>query len=811
MDLSRRIAKLCKEAEKEGYISLKEDPLKGWWKLFTEEPWTVLVIGEYNAGKSQLINALLGTKVVDVGPTPTTFDFKSYKVWDGLEVIDSPGFNDPGLVDAKRQKFEAELKENLKRADTVLVVVSSQSAEQADLYSTVSRTLEGKPVIGVVNIKDSLEAHEKNQLLESQKAKFLAVTRNPALEIFLVNAESALRAKLDGKLKLLEESGIQSLEDTLRTRERKFRENRKNADKELLRAIIAGTEKKAKEELRAMALLAEAQVLQCLRKEGRNILLDPEFAIVRGKEREALEEIIRRESVVEIRPKGDKTYLELLDAPEDERVLIRGLHSLEFSSDLPVAAICGVELQGCSIERSGGDLFVVASDLSKSTIKARDRANVWLGKVILGEHFLQNSVSVEDRTALWANDIVVHGFGGVCKADPTSTVQIQRLRRGWDPFVSGKEARDARKIFELVNVFRLSSVPEPLRAFGLFKGYIYAGIGGKALELYDVTTGRLCDRWHPVIRSQDGKLSRGNISSVTANEHAGLLLIASEESPQVLHLATVQDGKWAGWGGFSGNTRLGWVSFDRAVGGDDTCLMITDVGDLWVGQGRDVLLYDLRSQQKPKTPVRVISLPDDKVRITSMAGTPSGEVLLGTEGEGLWKWQIARVSADGTLKLVASEEGWDCTKLLLSPDGDRLLLHLYLEQNRRRHWKAISFRLDDPAKKEEIPLETSEPSFVSWLQGGLAIGSVIQKDLPAIAMFLPTEKNTWEKRYVKTLDCVKDVKVCSWSGWRRVAVVDSEGFVAIYDVNAPDYSDGNAPDILNVNTPDKDGKLLELD
>jgi small GTP-binding protein len=775
MDLSRRIAKLCKQAEKEGYISLKEDPLKGWWKLFTEEPWTVLVIGEYNAGKSQLINALLGTKVVDVGPTPTTFDFKSYKVWDGLEVIDSPGFNDPGLVDAKRQKFEADLKENIKKADTVLVVVSSQSPEQADLYSTVSRILEGKPVIGVVNIKDSLEAHEKNQLLESQKAKFLAVTGNPALEIFLVNVESALRAKLDGKLKLLEESGIQSLEDTLRTRERKFRENRKNADKELLRAIIAGTEKRAKEELGAMAMLAEAQVLLYLRKEGRSISLDPEFAIVRGKEREALQEIVRRGSVLEIRPKGDKTYLELLDAPEDERVLIRGLHSLEFSSDLPVTAICGVELQGCSIERSGGDLFVIASDLSKSTIKARDRANVWLGKVILGEHFLQHSVSIEDRTALWANDIVLHGFGGVCKADPTSTVQIQRLRRCWDPFVSGKEARDARKIVELVNVFRLSSVPEPLRAFGMFKGYIYAGIGGKALELYDVTTGRLCDRWHPVFAKE-------KILSVTGNEHAGLLVIALKENPQALQLATVEGGKWAAWGGFSGNTRLGWVSFDRAIGGEDTCLLITDAGDLWVGQGRDVLLNDLRSQQNPKTPVRVISLPDDKVRISSMAGTPSGEVLLSTKGQDVWKWQIARVSADGTLKIVASEEGWHCTRLLLSPDGDWLLLHLSRDGK-----KAISLRLDDPAKKEEIPLETSEPSFVSWLQGGLAIGSVTQKDPPVIAIFLRTKNNTWEKRYEKAVDSVKDVKACYWRGGRRVALVDSEGFVAIYDVNAPEF------------------------
>src|SRR3990172_3916313 len=37
-----------------------------------EEPFYLLVAGEYNSGKSSFINALLGEKILREGPTPTT-------------------------------------------------------------------------------------------------------------------------------------------------------------------------------------------------------------------------------------------------------------------------------------------------------------------------------------------------------------------------------------------------------------------------------------------------------------------------------------------------------------------------------------------------------------------------------------------------------------------------------------------------------------------------------------------------------------------------------------------------------------------
>jgi len=36
------------------------------------EPFYIIVAGEYNSGKSSFVNALLGKKILRVGPTPTT-------------------------------------------------------------------------------------------------------------------------------------------------------------------------------------------------------------------------------------------------------------------------------------------------------------------------------------------------------------------------------------------------------------------------------------------------------------------------------------------------------------------------------------------------------------------------------------------------------------------------------------------------------------------------------------------------------------------------------------------------------------------
>ena len=54
----------------------------------------VVVYGAYNAGKSTLINALLGEERARVGDIPTTDRVDAYD-WNGYRLLDTPGVNAP--------------------------------------------------------------------------------------------------------------------------------------------------------------------------------------------------------------------------------------------------------------------------------------------------------------------------------------------------------------------------------------------------------------------------------------------------------------------------------------------------------------------------------------------------------------------------------------------------------------------------------------------------------------------------------------------------------------------------------------------
>ena len=54
----------------------------------------IVVYGAYNAGKSTLINALLGEERARVGDIPTTDRVDAYD-WNGYRLLDTPGVNAP--------------------------------------------------------------------------------------------------------------------------------------------------------------------------------------------------------------------------------------------------------------------------------------------------------------------------------------------------------------------------------------------------------------------------------------------------------------------------------------------------------------------------------------------------------------------------------------------------------------------------------------------------------------------------------------------------------------------------------------------
>ena len=63
-------------------------------RLFAEQTPQVMLYGAFNAGKSTLVNALLGREEAAVQDIPTTFQVDRYP-WNGLCLLDTPGINAP--------------------------------------------------------------------------------------------------------------------------------------------------------------------------------------------------------------------------------------------------------------------------------------------------------------------------------------------------------------------------------------------------------------------------------------------------------------------------------------------------------------------------------------------------------------------------------------------------------------------------------------------------------------------------------------------------------------------------------------------
>lgn len=131
---------------------------------------TIAVIGQVKAGKSSLINCLLGGRRAAVDTLPTTRDVTRYELTGGdfaagandhLVLLDTPGYSDSGMNTAQRNANQAALR----KADLVLLVTAATSpAKQADreMLKEIRQWFESQhelkppPVIGVLSKIDAL-------------------------------------------------------------------------------------------------------------------------------------------------------------------------------------------------------------------------------------------------------------------------------------------------------------------------------------------------------------------------------------------------------------------------------------------------------------------------------------------------------------------------------------------------------------------------------------------------------------------------------------------------------------------------------
>lgn len=179
-----------------------------------EELFLIVVVGEFNAGKSALVNALLGAKVLQEGAVPTTTSVTLVKYGEQVQqatnrndlavvsypldllteinIVDTPGTN------AVIRKHEELTRDFIPRSDLVLFVTSADRPFTESERQFMEHIREwGKKIVMVVNKRDLLEDdHSFEQVrafVESNARQLLGVTP----ELFFV---SARREVVDGKL-----------------------------------------------------------------------------------------------------------------------------------------------------------------------------------------------------------------------------------------------------------------------------------------------------------------------------------------------------------------------------------------------------------------------------------------------------------------------------------------------------------------------------------------------------------------------------------------------------------------------------------
>ena len=170
-----------------------------------DELFLLVVVGEFNAGKSAFINALTGQRLMEEGVTPTTAKVTPVR-YEDIQIVDTPGTN---AVIREHEQITAGY---VPRADMVLFVTSADRPFTETERAFLEQIRDwGKKVVIVINKVDILpgekELAEVRSYVADNARRLLGVTP----EIFPVSAKEAFRAKT-GEPQLWQGSGFDPLE-----------------------------------------------------------------------------------------------------------------------------------------------------------------------------------------------------------------------------------------------------------------------------------------------------------------------------------------------------------------------------------------------------------------------------------------------------------------------------------------------------------------------------------------------------------------------------------------------------------------------
>lgn len=179
----------------------------------------VMVFGVYNAGKSTLINALLGEKVAEVSARPQTDKITPYD-WEGFTLCDTPGIDAP-------EDHEHASRKHQERCDVILFVLWADGTfDERKTYEEICTLLKvGKPLRIILNTKGDvdnpchflMEIQDKIvQNLQKIAPEFAITDIEKRAQLRLINAKRAFLGRSTGEPVFVETSGLPKLVDDLR-------------------------------------------------------------------------------------------------------------------------------------------------------------------------------------------------------------------------------------------------------------------------------------------------------------------------------------------------------------------------------------------------------------------------------------------------------------------------------------------------------------------------------------------------------------------------------------------------------------------
>lgn len=193
-----------------------------------DNPFMVLICGEYNSGKSTFINAILGNNICKIGATPTTdkiniikkgySDIEKIKspiintmeleldILDNFLIVDTPGTNS---IIKEHQEIT---KEFIHRAELILFVTSADrpfSESERQMLELIS-TKYGKKIVFILNKIDQKDVHEIDEIVEFIRENSLKMLGLKP-KILTVSAKKAFKGVEDGDESLIKESRIKDV------------------------------------------------------------------------------------------------------------------------------------------------------------------------------------------------------------------------------------------------------------------------------------------------------------------------------------------------------------------------------------------------------------------------------------------------------------------------------------------------------------------------------------------------------------------------------------------------------------------------